>query len=137
MDGWSSDETDWPGRPRPARDSRTDRDSQTDAEERILVGDRTMRVRRRRTGRVRWRPVPVIAARAGGIPGVVDDGANGLLVPFADVGGLASAAERLITDETFARRIGDAGRNKVNAQYSWAVVARRVLDNYRRVLAAR
>jgi len=81
--------------------------------------------------------VPVIAARAGGIPGVVDDGANGLLVPFADVGGLASAAERLITDETFARRIGDAGRNKVNAQYSWAVVARRVLDNYRRVLAAR
>lgn len=68
---------------------------------------------------------------------MVDDGANGLLVPFADVDGLASAAERLITDETFARRIGDAGRNKVNAQYSWAVVARRVLDNYRRVLAAR
>src|SRR5690606_8116758 len=49
--------------------------------------------------------VPVIAARAGGIPGVVDDGANGLLVPFADVDGLANAAERLITDEVFAIRI--------------------------------
>lgn len=81
--------------------------------------------------------VPVIAARAGGIPGVVDDGANGLLVPFADVDGLAAAAERLITDEAFARRIGDAGRDKVNAQYSWGAMAERVLDNYRRVLAAR
>ena len=81
--------------------------------------------------------MPVIAARAGGIPGVVDDGANGLLVPFADVDGLANAAERIITDETFARRIGEAGREKVRAQYSWDIVAGRVLAHYRRVLDAR
>lgn len=78
--------------------------------------------------------VPVVAARAGGIPGVVDDGANGLLVPFADVDGLASAAERLITDGVFARRIGEAGRQKVRAQYSWDVVATRVLEQYRQLL---
>lgn len=78
--------------------------------------------------------VPVIAARAGGIPGVVDDGANGLLVSFADVDGLANAAERLITDEMFARRIGDAGREKVRANYSWDVVTERVLAHYRRIL---
>ena len=80
--------------------------------------------------------VPVIAARAGGIPGVVDDGANGLLVPFADVDGLANAAERLITDEVFAIRIGNAGREKVRTQYSWDVVAERALAQYRRVLDA-
>ncbi len=80
--------------------------------------------------------VPVIAARAGGIPGVVDDGANGLLVPFADVDGLANAAERLITDEVFAIRIGNAGREKVRTQYSWDVVAERALTQYRRVLDA-
>lgn len=79
--------------------------------------------------------VPVIAARAGGIPGVVDDGANGLLVSFADVDGLANAAERLITDETFARRVGDAGREKVRANYSWEVVAERVIGHYSRILA--
>ncbi len=78
--------------------------------------------------------VPVVAARAGGIPGVVDDGANGLLAPFADVDGLANAAGCLITDEVFARRIGDAGRDKVLAQYSWNVVAERALGVYRRVL---
>ncbi|MEZ4538639.1 MAG: glycosyltransferase family 4 protein [Chloroflexota bacterium] len=78
--------------------------------------------------------VPVIAARAGGIPGVVDDGANGLLVPFADVDGLANAAERLITDEVFARRIGEAGREKVRSQYCWDVVVARVSEQYRRLV---
>ena len=58
MDGWSSEETDWPRKPRAARDEREDR---TGAEERILVGDRTMRVRRRRTSRIRLRPLPIIA----------------------------------------------------------------------------
>lgn len=79
--------------------------------------------------------VPVIAARAGGIPGVVDDGANGLLVPFADVDGLANAAERLITDEMFAARVGSAGREKVRTHYGWDVVAERVLAQYRQVLS--
>jgi len=81
--------------------------------------------------------VPVIAARAGGIPGVVDDGANGLLVPFADVDGLANAVERIITDETFARRIGDAGRQKVRTQYNWEAVVERVGKHYRQIMAER
>jgi len=79
--------------------------------------------------------VPVIAARAGGIPGVVDDGANGLLVPFADVDGLANAAERLRTEKMFATRSGDAGRDKVRTQYGWDVVAEGVLAQYRQVLS--
>lgn len=79
--------------------------------------------------------VPVIAARAGGIPGVVDDGANGLLVPFADVDGLANAAERLITDVMFATRIGEAGRDKMRTQFGWDVVAGRVLAHYRQTLS--
>ncbi len=81
--------------------------------------------------------VPVIAARAGGIPGVVDDGANGLLVPFADVDGLALAVERLICDPPFAERLGRQGREKAAAHYSWDVVADRVLAQYRAVLAER
>lgn len=78
--------------------------------------------------------VPVIAARAGGIPGVVDDGANGLLVPFADVDGLANAAERLITDETFARRLGRQGYEKLRADYTWDAVVQRVVGHYGQVL---
>jgi len=81
--------------------------------------------------------VPVIAARAGGIPGVVDDGANGLLVPFADVDGLALAVERLICDPPFAERLGRQGREKAAAHYSWDVVAERVLAQYHAVLDER
>lgn len=80
--------------------------------------------------------VPVIAARAGGIPGVVEDGVNGLLVSFADVEGLASAAERIITDELFAQRLGSNGQAKVEAHHSWEAVINRVQAQYERVLAA-
>ena len=75
--------------------------------------------------------VPVIAARAGGIPGVVDDGATGLLVPFADVDNLAMAAERILGDPMFAERLGRQGREKLMAAYHWDVVVERVLGQYR------
>lgn len=78
--------------------------------------------------------VPVIAARAGGIPGVVDDGANGLLVSFADVDGLAAAAERIVGDEPFAQRLGRQGHDKLRANYSWDVVVERVQAHYRQIM---
>lgn len=77
---------------------------------------------------------PVIAARAGGIPGVVDDGANGLLVPFGDVGALAAAAERLLSDEVTARRLGEGGRRKVLEHYNWDAVTDRVLLDYQAIV---
>jgi glycosyltransferase involved in cell wall biosynthesis len=78
--------------------------------------------------------VPVIAARAGGIPGVVEDGLDGLLVSFADVDGLATAAERVLGDEIYAQRLGEQGREKLQAQYSWDVVVERVLAHYATLL---
>lgn len=75
--------------------------------------------------------VPVIAARAGGIPGVVDDGANGLLVPFADVEGLAMAAEKIMTAPLFAERLGKQGQEKLKTNYNWDAVVERVLSHYR------
>lgn len=76
----------------------------------------------------------VIAARAGGIPGVVDDERNGLLVPFGDVDALAAAMRRLLTDESFRRELGRRGKEKVQRQYRWDRVAQRVLDVYHEVL---
>jgi glycosyltransferase involved in cell wall biosynthesis len=79
--------------------------------------------------------VPVVAARAGGIPAVVDEGANGLLVPFGDVAALAEAAGQLLDDPELARRLGANGRDKIAAEYSWGVVAERVADHYHVILA--
>lgn len=73
---------------------------------------------------------PVIGAQAGGIPGVVDDGVNGLLVPFGDVEELAAAAHRLLTDVDLATRFGQAGKEKVTTQYNWMEVGARVTAHY-------
>lgn len=76
---------------------------------------------------------PVVAARAGGIPGVVDDGDNGILVEFGDVTTLAQAVQLLLTEAALRRDMGQRGLEKVTAVYTWEQVAARVLANYRQI----
>lgn len=61
---------------------------------------------------------PVIGARAGGIPEVVEHERNGLLVPFNDVNALAAAIRRLLTEPGLAARLGAAGHRELQ-QYTW------------------
>jgi glycosyltransferase involved in cell wall biosynthesis len=79
---------------------------------------------------------PVIGARAGGIPDVIDDGDNGLLVPFGDVAALAAAIQRLAGDPALARRLGAAGRTKLHAHYTWDRVYDRLAGMYREAAPA-
>ena len=75
---------------------------------------------------------PVIGARAGGIPEVIDDGDNGLLVPFGDAGALAGAMARLLADPDLAQRLGENGRRKTMDSLTWDVkyaTVRRVYEN--------
>ena len=62
---------------------------------------------------------PVIGAIAGGVPDVIADGKDGLLVPFGDVNQLARACERLLSDEGLARRMGGAGYEKTLSLHTW------------------
>jgi len=62
---------------------------------------------------------PVIGAQAWGVRTVVDDGVDGLLVPFGDVAALASAISALTDDPVFRQRLGEAGRRKVHNQHTW------------------
>jgi glycosyltransferase involved in cell wall biosynthesis len=56
---------------------------------------------------------PVIATAVGGVPEVVRDGGNGLLVPAGDPDGLASAIARFFEDEELRRRLGVAAAPSV------------------------
>jgi glycogen synthase len=76
---------------------------------------------------------PVVAARVGGIPELVRDGVDGLLVPPDDPGALAKAVTRVLANPVLAAELGANGRARV-AGHDWAVLARRVLDVYRTVL---
>lgn len=78
---------------------------------------------------------PVIAARAGGIPAVVDHEKNGLLVSFGDVPALADAMQRLLDDSALRQTLGHNGQSKVRRDYTWPAVASRVLAVYQEVTA--
>jgi glycogen(starch) synthase len=78
--------------------------------------------------------VPVIGARAGGVPAVIDDGVDGFLVRFGDVDGLAKAIARLLDDPALGRTMGRRGQDKVQREMTWEHVYQRVYQVYDRVL---
>jgi starch synthase len=94
---------------------------------------------------------PVVASAVGGIPEVVVDGETGLLVPVAlpaagqfeplDPAGfsrdLAAAINRLLADPALRARMGRAGRRRVEEHFAWSTIARRTVDLYQSLLAAR
>jgi glycosyltransferase involved in cell wall biosynthesis len=63
---------------------------------------------------------PVVATRIAGVPRLVADGVNGLLVEPGSVGALAEALSRLLADADLRWRLGQAGRETINARYSFA-----------------
>lgn len=73
---------------------------------------------------------PIVAARAGGIPGVVQDGRDGVLVPFGDVPTLAQTILRLWDDAPLRHQLGQHGRARLATEYQWSAVAQRVLQAY-------
>lgn len=90
----------------------------------------------------------VVASAVGGIPEVVEDGATGLLVPLAqhqDGSGSPLDPERFVRDFTAAltsvlsdpqraKRMGEAGRRRVQEHFSWDSIAQQTLEVYRSVL---
>jgi trehalose synthase len=65
-----------------------------------------------------WKQRPVVASRVGGIEDQVDDGATGFLVDDPrDLAACAGAIERLLADPELARRMGEAGRQRVIDKY--------------------
>lgn len=78
---------------------------------------------------------PVIGAQAGGIPGVIDAGINGLLVPFGDVTALSETIRQLRKNPELARRLGAQGREKVSKVYSWEQVCHKTDALYRQLAA--
>jgi len=78
---------------------------------------------------------PVIGARVGAIPSVIDEGRDGLLARYQDSGDLASAIQELIADPQRAQQMGEAGRSKVLRRHTWDAVTDRLRTLYSRVIA--
>ena len=80
---------------------------------------------------------PVVATAVGGIVEVVDDGVTGLLVPPSRPGELASAMNAVLGDRARARAMGQAGRRRVEHQFTWDRVAERTHGVYAEAIAER
>jgi glycosyltransferase involved in cell wall biosynthesis len=72
---------------------------------------------------------PVVATAVGGTPEVVS-AETGLLVPPGDTEALAAALRALLADRGRARSLGEAGRRRVEAEFSAQAMAARVLELY-------
>lgn len=76
---------------------------------------------------------PVIGARAGGIPEIIDDGVTGYLVPPRDPAALAEKLVELARSPELRARMGRAGREAACGRFSPAHVATQFEAIYRRV----
>jgi glycosyltransferase involved in cell wall biosynthesis len=75
--------------------------------------------------------LPVVATRTGGTPEVVEDGVTGCLVPARSPMDMARAFDALASSGERRRRMGQAGRRRVESRFSIDGMARAYLAAYR------
>jgi glycosyltransferase involved in cell wall biosynthesis len=79
--------------------------------------------------------VPVVTTSGGALPEVVgQDGDTGILVPPADPDALAAAVKRLLGDGSLRRKMGAAGRKRVERNFTWEQAAKKTVEAYEEVL---
>jgi N-acetyl-alpha-D-glucosaminyl L-malate synthase BshA len=77
---------------------------------------------------------PVIGTKVGGLKEVIDDGQTGILVEPNNSEQLAKAILQVLEDKSYAQRLGENARRKVEAKFDWVKIARRTINLYGDVL---
>ena len=78
--------------------------------------------------------VPVVATNVGGIPEVLGEG-TGILVPPKDSDAIAGALRRLLKDPQARQRLGAAGRQRVEKNFTLELMVDGTLEVYRRLVS--
>jgi glycosyltransferase involved in cell wall biosynthesis len=77
---------------------------------------------------------PVVATAVDGIPDIIEDGTNGILVEPEDARALAVAIRRLLGDAALRERLGRAGRLRVKDAFQWQRMGERYVRAYEELL---
>lgn len=72
--------------------------------------------------------LPCVSTTEGGIPGIIDEGKTGFLVPKHDAETLANKIEFLLTDSALRKRMGEAGREKFEKEFTLEVFEKRMAE---------
>ncbi len=78
----------------------------------------------------------VVASRIGGIPDVISNGVNGILVKPGDPQDLASALQDLLTNPERRHAMEQANTQLASTKLSWSSSARQTIDVYRHLMVA-
>jgi len=79
--------------------------------------------------------LPIVTTRVGGIPEVVAENENAILVDAADAGGLADAIKRFYLDGDLKEAYGRAGRKRFEAEFLVEKMIERIEKTVREVVA--
>lgn len=71
---------------------------------------------------------PALAGDAGGTGAAVEDGITGLRVNGEDGAKVVDALRRLLSDTSLSHRLGQAGHDRANRDFSWTAVAQQTRD---------
>ncbi|CAA9577190.1 Glycosyl transferase, group 1 [uncultured Synechococcales cyanobacterium] len=78
---------------------------------------------------------PVVASQVGGLRYTVVSGVTGFLVPPQDEIAFATAIDRVLALPRWRDHMGELGRHRVEAMFSWTGVATRLSDLYTQLLS--
>lgn len=78
--------------------------------------------------------LPVIATNVGGIPEIVRDGINGILIEPGNMNQLSDAMIKLANDEDMRRKMGEAGMKHFQQNFNWTESMDTMEQVYARVI---
>ena len=78
--------------------------------------------------------LPVIASNVGGIPEIIENGRDGILVPPEDSETLAQAINDLLENKGLREKLSQAAYKKVKKEFSIKKYSVQILDLYRSLI---
>jgi glycosyltransferase involved in cell wall biosynthesis len=79
--------------------------------------------------------VPVVAARVGGVPDLIEEGKTGLFCEPRDADSMCAGVERVLKNPAAAEEMARQAKLRAKARFSPGVIAQRHLEIYREVLS--
>ena len=77
---------------------------------------------------------PVVGARIGATPEVIEEKVDGLLVDFDNPADIAQKVILLLNNKKMRKNLGSAGQLKVSQKYTWDIIAKHTHSTYQNLI---